>query len=101
MGVLDWFRRKSKDSAKAPAEETATDTVTADPADFDPAASPASPAEASDTASAESAAEASETSDTAEAAEKAEPAVAEGVEIPKQQSAEEAADNEAGEGARK
>ena len=46
-------------------------------------------------------AEASEAAAESEAEEPAEAAAAEGVEIPKQQSAEEAADNEAGEGARK
>ncbi|MER7107534.1 gliding motility protein [Streptomyces sp. NPDC000229] len=56
-------------------------------------------------ASAEGTGKAAEASDTADAADAAdtepEVAPAEGVEIPKQQSAEEAADNEAGEGARK
>ncbi|WP_338015578.1 gliding motility protein [Streptomyces sp. CB03234] len=50
---------------------------------------------------ADTAEETAEASGTAEAGRPGEAAAAEGVEIPKQQSAEEAADNEAGEGARK
>ncbi|HET6861170.1 MAG TPA: hypothetical protein VFH94_29235 [Streptomyces sp.] len=84
MGVFARFRRKSKDVAEGAAEETQAATLTADPA-------------------AEAEAEGKEVAaeKTAEASEPAESAAAEGVEIPKQQSVEEAADNGAGESARK
>ncbi|WP_434597389.1 hypothetical protein [Streptomyces sp. A5-4] len=85
MGVFARFRRKSKDAAEGAAEEGQAATLTADPA------------EETETESKEVAAE-----KTAEASEPAEPATAaESVEIPKQQSVEEAADNGAGESARK
>ncbi|GAA3376474.1 hypothetical protein GCM10020367_48290 [Streptomyces sannanensis] len=72
MGVFERFRRKSKEAATASTEETPTATRTAEPM-----------------------VQAPPDDSTPEAG------TAEGVEIPKQQSAEEAADNEAGEGARK
>ncbi|MFI1397209.1 hypothetical protein [Streptomyces sp. NPDC020681] len=100
MGVFSRFRRKSNSTAEAPAEDTAVGTLTAEPP-----ADCGSEAEASkdveepkdDEKSKDDAAEATETGE----AEVAEATVTEGVEIPKQQSVEEAADNEAGEGARK
>ncbi|MDN3292707.1 hypothetical protein QWM81_01325 [Streptomyces ficellus] len=82
MGVFARFRRKGKESAEASDGETAV----------------ATPAEGQDPA--DGAAAEPETSDTADAAKTPEAPAAEGVDIPKQQSAEEAADNEAGEGAR-
>ena len=86
MGVFSRFRRNPKAAAEASTEEAASSTLTAEP-----------PAESGSTseASHDAAAEVTEVSEADE------PAVTEGVEIPKQQSAEEAADNEAGEGARK
>lgn len=79
MGVFSRFSRKSKATAavtaEASTEEAAVNTPTAD-----------SPVESGVAAPENEAAEATE---------------ADGVDIPKQQSAEEAADNEAGEGARK
>ncbi|MGI5403346.1 hypothetical protein ACQEVG_28655 [Streptomyces sp. CA-135486] len=87
MGVFARFLR-SKPTAQASTEEATAGTLTAEPA-----AEGASEAEASKDAAEEA------TGD--EEAAVAETASAEGVEIPKQQSADEAADNEAGEGARK
>ncbi|MFE4859758.1 gliding motility protein [Streptomyces sp. NPDC056670] len=84
------FRRKA---AEASAEEATGTTLTAEPEAGD---SPDTSAEAP----AAEAREASEGTRESGAEEPAE-AAAEGVEIPKQQSAEAAADNEAGEGARK
>jgi hypothetical protein len=85
MGVFAWFRRKDKESAAASTEETATAPVTAEgEAAAEAEAAPGTAPEMSGTTEA----------DGTEAA-------AEGVDIPKQQSAEEAADNEAGDGARK
>ncbi|MCF3120680.1 hypothetical protein IPZ68_13350 [Streptomyces arenae] len=96
MGVFARFRRKIKDSEEASTTEAAAATLTAEPEeakDSPEASADAKPAAEADT-DAESAAE-------DKPAETAEAAAAEGVEIPKQQSAEEAADNEAGESARK
>jgi hypothetical protein len=87
MGVFSRFRRKSKTAAEASTEEATASTLTAD-----------SPIECS--SEAEASKDAAEVTEAADA-EVSETAAAEGVEIPKQQSAEEAADNEAGEGARK
>lgn len=81
MGVFSRFRRKSSSTST---EEAATDTLTAESADA---------AETAEVKSEEEAAEA-KAEDTVDEA-------AEGVDIPKQQSAEKAADSEAGEGARK
>ncbi|QLE74302.1 hypothetical protein FGW37_24325 [Streptomyces rectiverticillatus] len=80
MGVFSRFRRK-RDEAST--EEAATATLTAESADD----------------AAETKAEAAESETSGEA--EAEASAAEGVEIPKQQSAEKAVDSEAGEGARK
>lgn len=78
MGVFARFRRR-KETAEASPQEEAAVTSADESAEGE-----------------EKAAEASDTADT-----EPEAATAEGVEIPKQQSAEEAADNEAGESARK
>ncbi|WP_326653034.1 MULTISPECIES: hypothetical protein [unclassified Streptomyces] len=88
MGVFSRFRRKSRTTAEASTEEAAVSTLTAEPS---------AEADSGSEASKDAVAEVTE----AEAGEVAEATAAEGVEIPKQQSAEEAADNEAGEGARK
>ncbi|MFI6474729.1 hypothetical protein ACIBL5_31230 [Streptomyces sp. NPDC050516] len=97
MGVFSRFRRKADAAVAESTEEVKAATPTAEPetgGGTDTAADgPA--AEASEVS------EASQAAEETEAAEPAEPAAAEGVEIPKQQSAEEAADSEAGEGARK
>ena len=77
----------SKSTAEASTEEATADTLMAEPA-----AEGGSEAEALKDAADDA---------TGDKAAAAETASAEGVEIPKQQSAEEAADNEAGEGARK
>ncbi|MFJ8464113.1 hypothetical protein [Streptomyces swartbergensis] len=90
MGVFARLLRRSKATEEAPAEAQA-DKATAG-------------TEAEETAGAEAAkgadgaAEAAESA--AEAAESAEVTETEGVDIPKQQSTDKAADNEAGEGAR-
>ncbi|CAL9436333.1 hypothetical protein SUDANB1_02146 [Streptomyces sp. enrichment culture] len=88
MGVFARLLRRSKATAETPAAEAQTDAAKAGPED--------------------EAAEATETKGTDGAGEAAEPAgeaatevtESEGVDIPKQQSTEKAADNEAGEGAR-
>ncbi|MER5929274.1 gliding motility protein [Streptomyces sp. NPDC002054] len=77
MGVFDRFRRRKDRASTEVAEESAAGAVTA---------------EAPQAAAAESGAETKSGT---------EPAAVEGVEIPKQQSAEAAADSEAGEGARR
>ncbi|MBC2876801.1 MULTISPECIES: hypothetical protein [Streptomyces] len=90
MGVFSWLRRKP---SQASTEEAATDTLTAEPdggAGTDEAAD--------ENAAAAEAVTAGSTEETG-AAEGGEGV--EGVDIPKQQSADEAADSEAGEGARK
>jgi hypothetical protein len=78
MGVFARFRRRKETAEASPQEEAAV--TSADESAEDP----------------EQAAEAPDTADT-----EAEAPAAEGVDIPKQQSAGEAADNEAGESARK
>ncbi|MFP3987499.1 hypothetical protein U9R90_08330 [Streptomyces sp. E11-3] len=88
MGVFSRFRRKSKDTEEASTAEAQAATLTVEPA--------AEAAEEAVEASAEAAADGDDVPDT-----DADAASAEGVEIPKQQSADEAADNEAGEAARK
>ncbi|MFF9117455.1 hypothetical protein ACF09Y_17915 [Streptomyces massasporeus] len=91
MGVFARLLRRSKATAETPAAEAQTDTAKAGPET--------------------EATEAAETKGTGGAEEAAEPAAeaipeasksteSEGVDIPKQQSTEKAADNEAGEGAR-
>ncbi|MCM2422040.1 hypothetical protein [Streptomyces sp. RKAG293] len=80
MGVFGWFRRQSADPSTEAAEAV---TLTAEPEDIEAAAEPA------------------EAEHAAEPGGDAEPAgAAEPVGIPKQQSTADAADSEAGEGAR-
>ncbi|MFD5339591.1 hypothetical protein [Streptomyces hawaiiensis] len=88
MGVFARILRRSKATAETPAAEAQTDTAKAGPE-----AEAAESAETKGTDGAEEAAEPAGEA-TAEATE------SEGVDIPKQQSTEKAADNEAGEGAR-
>jgi hypothetical protein len=93
MGVFAMFRRKSKGTEGASTAEAQAATLTAEPEAEDSSQT----SEAADTPAAAEAAEpeaSTEAADTPEAA-------AEPVEIPKQQSAEQAADSEAGEGAHK
>ncbi|MGG8406614.1 hypothetical protein ACM614_08295 [Streptomyces sp. 12297] len=71
MGVFAWFRRKAKDAVEAAAEETSAPAPAEEPQAVG-----------------------------AEATTAREVTATEGVEIPKQQSADEAADSETGEGAR-
>ncbi|MBT2493570.1 hypothetical protein J7E96_34745 [Streptomyces sp. ISL-96] len=80
MGVFAWFRRKSTDGVEASPEEAQAATLTADTAEAAAADVRESGAEKGTEVSEDAAAD---------------------VEIPKQQSADEAADNEAGESARK
>jgi hypothetical protein len=89
MGVFARLLRRSKATEEAPAAEAQADQA---PAGTD----------AEDTAGAEAAVKgADEAAEAAEpAAEAAEVTETEGVDIPKQQSTDKAADNEAGEGAR-
>ncbi|MYT74194.1 hypothetical protein K377_01738 [Streptomyces sp. PsTaAH-137] len=105
MGVFDMFRRKAKDTEATSTAEGGAATLTAEPeaegvpdAESVPeaaeAASDASEEPRTAEAGAADAEEAAEAGGTAEAG-------AAAVEIPKQQSAQQAADNEAGEGARK
>jgi hypothetical protein len=91
MGVFDRLLRRSKATEEASTAEGQADTQTAEPLTAE-AAEVAAEAEAG--TAGEDTAETTVT-ETVEAAD-----VVDGVEIPKQQSAEEAADNEAGEGAR-
>ncbi|MFE5482596.1 hypothetical protein [Streptomyces sp. NPDC056527] len=95
MGVFAMFRRKGKGAAEASTEEAQAVALTETPeaAEKTEAATPG--AEDSET----EAPEGSGAGETAEAAAVVD--AVEAVEIPKQQSAEVAADNEAGEGARK
>ncbi|PNG18515.1 hypothetical protein [Streptomyces cahuitamycinicus] len=88
MGVFARLLRRSKATAETPAAEAQTDTAKAGTED-----------EAAEAAEAKGTDGAGEATDPAgeTAAEVTEP---EGVDIPKQQSTEKAADNEAGEGAR-
>ncbi|MFK4070982.1 hypothetical protein [Streptomyces sp. NPDC029674] len=105
MGVFARFRRKAKDSGEASTTEAAADTLTAEPEAAE--GSPEAGADAKPVAEADRTEEAGKADkDTEGAAEDksdgtAEAADSDGVDIPKQQSAEKAADNEAGEGARK
>ncbi|MER0448705.1 hypothetical protein ABR738_29825 [Streptomyces sp. Edi4] len=98
MGVFSLFRRK--------ADAAVTESTSTEPGEEGVAATPTAQPEAEgDTGAtggccAAEAAEAVAAAGESGAGERAEGAAAEGVEIPKQQSAEEAADNEAGEGAR-
>ncbi|MCX5203777.1 hypothetical protein OG897_20245 [Streptomyces sp. NBC_00237] len=104
MGVFAMFRRKSKDTAEASTEEEQTGTPTADSPEVTAAAG--NPADVKAGSEAPEGASAEVTDDATKAVPEAADAVAdapdaEGLEIPKQQSADEAADNEVGESARK
>ncbi|MER5576774.1 hypothetical protein [Streptomyces massasporeus] len=91
MGVFVRLLRRSKATAETPAAEAQTDTAKAEPE--------TEAAEAAETKGTDGAEEAAEP--TAEATTEASTSTeSEGVDIPKQQSTEKAADNEAGEGAR-
>ncbi|MFD7245743.1 MULTISPECIES: hypothetical protein [Streptomyces] len=91
MGVFARLLRRSKATAETPAAETQSDTAKAGPE--------TETAEAAETKGTDGAEEAAEP--TAEATTEASKSTeSEGVDIPKQQSTEKAADNEAGEGAR-
>ncbi|WP_425828680.1 hypothetical protein [Streptomyces fractus] len=92
MGVFARFRRKANAADEASTAEAQAATLTAAPevADAEESTETAAAPDAEQEAT-----EAAADGDTADAA------AAEGVEIPKQQSAKQAADNEAGEGARK
>ncbi|MFF5847476.1 hypothetical protein ACIP4T_38360 [Streptomyces massasporeus] len=91
MGVFARLLRRSKATAETPAAEAQTDTAKAGPE--------TEAAEAAETKGTDGAEEAAEP--TAEATTEASTSTeSEGVDIPKQQSTEKAADNEAGEGAR-
>ncbi|MEU4466389.1 hypothetical protein AB0G20_22345 [Streptomyces sp. NPDC024017] len=91
MGVFARLLRRSKATAETPAAEAQTDTAKAGPE-----TEAAEAAETKDTDGADGAEEASKPA--AEAT--TEVTESEGVDIPKQQSTDKAADNEAGEGAR-
>ncbi|MFD5234440.1 hypothetical protein ACFWJ5_39205 [Streptomyces qaidamensis] len=88
MGVFARLLRRSKATAETPAAEAQTGTAKAGPEE--------EAVEATEAKGTDGAGEAAE--QAGEAA--AEVTVSEGVDIPKQQSTEKAADNEAGEGAR-
>ncbi|MEU0220510.1 hypothetical protein ABZ281_38060 [Streptomyces sp. NPDC006265] len=91
MGVFARLLRRSKATAETPAAEAQNDTAKAGPE--------AEAAEAAEVKGADGAEEAAETAAEA-TTEASKPTGPEGVDIPKQQSTEKAADNEAGEGAR-
>ncbi|MFE7603291.1 hypothetical protein [Streptomyces sp. NPDC057494] len=99
MGVFAMFRRKKQDAVETSAEETGAGTEAG--ADLT-AEAPKAPVE-----NGAGVAEGAEGTDRADGAEDVETgevtagAAAEAVEIPRQQSAEAAADNEAGDGARR
>ncbi|MFJ4938321.1 hypothetical protein ACIP8U_31270 [Streptomyces pseudovenezuelae] len=112
MGVFARLLRRSKATEEASTAETQAGIPTAESAAEEAAQAEGStdveggagtevdsPAEATDTATATATATA-EGTDGSTATEAGEDAAAEGVEIPKQQSAAAAADHEAGEGAR-
>ncbi|MEX0170396.1 hypothetical protein [Streptomyces sp. LMG1-1-1.1] len=99
MSLLAMFRRKKQDVAEASPEETGTVAPMRDEAADSDAGAGASDAVEALTASADDEAAGAEAGD-ADGPEAA-AAVAGEVEIPKQQSAEAAADNETGEGARR
>ncbi|MEU3855012.1 hypothetical protein [Streptomyces sp. NPDC029554] len=90
MGVFARILRRSKATEEAPAAEAGSDATKA-----------GSETEEAATAEAKAAEGAADTAEpTAEATQSGESAEGEGVDIPKQQSTDKAADNEAGEGAR-
>ncbi|GAA2767764.1 hypothetical protein GCM10010103_68060 [Streptomyces paradoxus] len=88
MGVFARLLRRSKATAETPAAEARTDTATAGAEE--------EAAEATGAKGTDGAGQAAKPADEAAA----EVTESEGVDIPKQQSTEKAADNEAGEGAR-
>ncbi|MFE5757907.1 hypothetical protein ACIP4Q_33740 [Streptomyces massasporeus] len=94
MGVFARLLRRSKATAETPAAEAQTDTAKAGPE--------TEAAEAAETKGTDGAEEAAEPTAeaTTEASKSTDSTESEGVDIPKQQSTEKAADNEAGEGAR-
>jgi hypothetical protein len=96
MGVFARLLRRSKATAETPAAEAQNETAKAG---TEPETVEAQTAEAARTAETKGD---GETPEAAEPAAEATPEVteSEGVDIPKQQSTEKAADNEAGEGAR-
>ncbi|MFF7733877.1 hypothetical protein [Streptomyces sp. NPDC007984] len=92
MGVFARLLRRSKATAETPAAEAQTDTAKAGETEA---------AEAAETKGTDGAEEAAEpTAEAAQASTSSTSSESEGVDIPKQQSTEKAADNEAGEGAR-
>ncbi|MFJ8824285.1 hypothetical protein ACIREE_21160 [Streptomyces sp. NPDC102467] len=102
MGVFSMFRRKAKDSDAASTAEAQAATLAAEPESEGVAGAEGSesPTEGAEAATADE--KAAEKAEETEADETSEAAAAENVEIPKQQSAKEAADNDAAdEGARK
>ncbi|MFF0742357.1 hypothetical protein ACFYVL_18350 [Streptomyces sp. NPDC004111] len=108
MGVFALFRRKSKDAAEVSAEKEQTDAPAAEAVEEvavaeepETAGSGSVTAEeaTSDAAAAESAADVPAA--TTEEQKDAEPAATDALEIPKQQSADVAADNQVGETAHK
>ncbi|WP_328344096.1 hypothetical protein [Streptomyces violaceus] len=102
MGVFARLLRRSKATPEAPAAEAQTDTAKAGP-EAEEAAETLEAKEAAETLEAKGAdgtTEAAEAGAEAPAEAPAEATEGEGVDIPKQQSTDKAADNEAGEGAR-
>ncbi|MEV6665502.1 hypothetical protein [Streptomyces nigra] len=97
MGVFARIFGRSKASEEASPAEAEASTVTVDSgADAEEAAEPTAPSEAEAEETAPAAAAETDGTDKADGT-----GTDEGVEIPKQQSADEAADSEAGEGARR
>ncbi|MCT9090829.1 hypothetical protein N4G70_18485 [Streptomyces sp. ASQP_92] len=95
MGVFSMFRRKAEQAVAESSEGAKAETPTAEP---EAGGEGGTAAEAPAAAAQEASEGVTESGATAQGAE---PSAAEGVDIPKQQSAEAAADSEAGEGARK
>lgn len=103
MGVFALFRRKSKGAAGTSTEEVSVDTPTAASGEgaADVSGDTADSTKEADGGAAEAGGDATDpTSAPGEPSGSSGSSDQENVEIPKQQSAEEAADNEAGEGAR-
>ncbi|MFE0652350.1 hypothetical protein ACFVZH_27595 [Streptomyces sp. NPDC059534] len=99
MGLLAMFRRKQQDAAEVSPDEAGADAPAEGGTDTGTAAE-ASEAAAALTAPVEDAADPDGAGEVETDEEPAGAVASEVVEIPKQQSAEAAADNEAGEGAR-
>jgi hypothetical protein len=100
MGVFARFRRKAKDSEETTTEAAAAASVTAEPEKTEGTAE-GSPGSTDSKPVAEAGTDKESAAEDKPAEGGGEAAAAEGVDIPKQQSAEKAADTEAGEGARK